>query len=102
MRIICLLTGLMACTSEKSGIDETDPNSETAELQDNETGESTESGDSDNEVELPEELTGTPPETALPVPSFTAMNSDDTTRDQNDLQGMATVIWFFPLAGTSG
>ena len=99
MRMSYLLVGLMACSAEKSVDDQTNMQNETAEEKNDQT---LETGEEDDELSLPDDLNGASPEVELTVPTFTAMNSDDTTRNENDLQGMATVIWFFPLAGTAG
>ena len=109
MRRSYLLAVLIACGSEKSVDEQSQTENQTGEQQEtaaDETGETGETGDNtdteDDELSLPDDLNGSIPEMELPVPIFTAMNSDDTTRNQDDLLGMATVMWFFPLAGTSG
>ncbi len=53
-------------------------------------------------VTLPEGLTGTTPSADTPPPVFTALNYDGTIRNQDDLVGHPTVLWFFPFAGTPG
>ena len=53
-------------------------------------------------VELPDELTGKPPANDTPPPVFTALNYDGSTRNQDNLVGHPTVLWFFPFAGTPG
>ena len=50
----------------------------------------------------PPELHGTLPPAALPLPSFEATNRDGGVRDQGDLLGHPTVLWFYPLAGSPG
>lgn len=47
-------------------------------------------------------LNGTAPSQPLAIPSFSATNHDGQPRDQNDLIGNPTVIWFYPAAGTYG
>ena len=51
-------------------------------------------------AELLDNLNGTEPSTVLALPTFTATNHDGQTRNQNNLIGNPTVLWFFPFAGT--
>ena len=37
-----------------------------------------------------------------PLTAFTALNSDGSTRDESNLNGSPTVMWFFPAADTPG
>lgn len=48
------------------------------------------------------ELHGKPPAEPLPAPDFSATNRDGTARGKPDLTDGATVIWFYPAAGTYG
>lgn len=45
---------------------------------------------------------GTPPETPVALPTFTARNQHGETRTDADLRGHPTVLWFYPAAGTFG
>jgi hypothetical protein len=84
---------LLGCTG---GIDQsTDPNPDT-----DSAGET----DSETDVDLnPDDYHGVVPETAKELlASFSAQNSDDTSRGPEDLTGQPTVLWFFPFAGTPG
>lgn len=62
----------------------------------------------DDEVEQDEteriiaNLYGSIPTTALGPPSFTAINSDESTRTIMNLIGSPTILWFFPFAGSPG
>jgi len=48
-------------------------------------------------------LIGTRPEAPVPlIPAFRATSNDGSPRDQADLLGKPTVMWFFPAANTSG
>ena len=47
-------------------------------------------------------LTGRLPAEQLPLPDFTALNRDGTSRGPDDLRGQATVLWFYPIAAGSG
>ena len=79
-----------ACaTSEKDG----DTQEETFEQED--TAQTT------NPVD-PSTLNGVPPEQEKPLTAFTAINSDGSTRDESNLNGSPTVMWFFPAADTPG
>lgn len=62
------------------------------------------SGDSaDTNVDTATEgLHGEWPQNALPVPDFDAKNLDNSPRSKPDLVGHPTVVWFYPLAGSSG
>jgi cytochrome oxidase Cu insertion factor (SCO1/SenC/PrrC family) len=90
-----MLLFLFACVSEKSadgpgGVADTSGVSDSASTADTDTG-------------IPvADYNGTPPESPIPVPTFTARNMDGETRTQADLVGHPTVIWFYPAAGTSG
>ena len=53
-------------------------------------------------VELPAGLNGVSPSTDTPPPVFSALNYDGSVRNQENLVGHPTVIWFFPFAGTPG
>jgi hypothetical protein len=48
------------------------------------------------------ELHGKPPAEAIPAPTFAATNRDGSARSKPDLTDGATVIWFYPAAGTYG
>jgi peroxiredoxin len=39
---------------------------------------------------------------ALPAPEFDALNYDESPRSRDDLIGQPTVMWFYPLAASSG
>ena len=56
-------------------------------------------GDDDS---TPVQLNGTPPDTPLPAPDFTAQNQRGETVGPDQLLGHPTVLWFFPAAGTPG
>lgn len=47
-------------------------------------------------------LYGSPPEAALPAPTFRATADDGTARTRDDLLGHPTVMWFYPAATTGG
>lgn len=47
-------------------------------------------------------LHGTLPADQLSLPVFTATNMDGTVRDESDLLGHVTLMWFYPAAGTGG
>ncbi|MCB9674164.1 MAG: peroxiredoxin [Alphaproteobacteria bacterium] len=54
-------------------------------------------------VDIDAMLHGTRPPEARPlIPAFRATAHDGTPRDQADLLGKPTVMWFFPAANTSG
>ena len=53
-------------------------------------------------VDLPQNLIGTEPSQDTPPPVFSAINYDGGIRNQDDLIGHPTVVWFFPFAGTPG
>ena len=53
-------------------------------------------------VELPQGLNGTEPAQETPPPVFSAFNYDGSSRNQDNLIGHPTVLWFFPFAGTPG
>lgn len=63
--------------------------------------DSDDDGGVDTDVDL-DTLNGTPPAVALAAPEFTATNRDETLRDRDSLLGHPTVVWFYPLAGSSG
>ena len=62
------------------------------------SGDSADSGGDTN----PGTLHGTAPADPLPVPDFEAINRDGKSRSKPDLVGHPTVVWFYPLANTSG
>jgi len=47
-------------------------------------------------------LHGSVPAKALAAPEFAALNRDGAPRSREDLLGHPTVIWFYPLAASSG
>ena len=53
-------------------------------------------------LDTSQELNGSWPEEAVPLPSFTALNRDGSERGPQDLTGHLTVMWFYPAAGTFG
>ncbi len=48
------------------------------------------------------ELYGERPGTPVTLPAFAATNRDGAARGPADLRGGATVMWFYPAAGTYG
>jgi hypothetical protein len=48
------------------------------------------------------ELYGERPVAPVSLPAFAATNRDGTARGSADLRGGATVMWFYPAAGTYG
>ena len=48
------------------------------------------------------DLNGSVPDVALTPPEFLATNFDGSERNQANLLGKPTVMWFFPMAGTPG
>lgn len=49
-----------------------------------------------------DQLVGSYPAEELALIDFTATNSDGQPRNQDDLRGHITAIWFYPAAGTAG
>ena len=47
-------------------------------------------------------LFGVQPKENLEAPGFSARNLDGSSRSRPDLIGHASVIWFYPMANTSG
>lgn len=47
-------------------------------------------------------LYGVPPKNPIPLPEFSATNRDGSSRGPENLEGVRTVLWFFPAAGTYG
>jgi hypothetical protein len=47
-------------------------------------------------------LHGTPPDSPVAAPDFTATNRDGSSRNRDFLLTHPTVMWFYPAAGTSG
>ena len=87
-----LLSGLLllACGDNQT----TDPDTDT----DTDTD-----ADTDTDVELnPDDYFGKVPDEPKGLPSFTALNYDNTERGPADLQGHPTVVWFFPFADSPG
>ena len=48
------------------------------------------------------ELYGERPGTPVTLPAFAATNRDGAARGPADVRGGATVMWFYPAAGTYG
>ena len=48
------------------------------------------------------ELNGSWPAQPVSAPEFTVTNMDGTSRSREDLLGQPTVMWFYPLAASSG
>ena len=48
------------------------------------------------------ELYGERPGTPVALPAFAATNRDGAARGPADVRGGATVMWFYPAAGTYG
>ena len=88
--MIPLILILACATSEK---EDADTYEETLEQED--------TADSTNPVD-PTSLSGKPPEQEKPLIEFTALNSDGAARDESNLNGSPTVMWFFPAADTPG
>ena len=95
---------LFACTpldldsagqvADSSGADTSSHDSAT----DSGSGDSADTSDSINTGDLH----GTVPTESLPAPEFAAINRDGSARSKPDLVGHPTVIWFYPLANSSG
>ena len=47
-------------------------------------------------------LYGVPPKNPISRPEFSATNYDGSSRGPDNLEGVRTVLWFFPAAGTYG
>jgi hypothetical protein len=47
-------------------------------------------------------LHGTPPDSPVAAPDFTATNRDGSSRNRDFLLTHPPVMWFYPAAGTSG
>lgn len=80
-----------ACASSEK--ENSDTQEDTLEQED--TAETTEPVD-------PSTLNGIPPEQEKPLMEFSALNSDGSTRDESNINGSPTVMWFFPAADTPG
>mgnify|MGYP001410323468 CR=1 FL=1 len=98
MRITKLLLSLsvVGCAGEAVPSDSDSEDTSITDTQtDEDTGEVIDSGDVAS-------LTGVPPKTPIPLPEFTATNSDGSARGPVDLENVRTVLWFYPAAGTPG
>ena len=99
MRLTPLLLSVFwlgcAGSDDAGDTDAKDSSSPDTDTQVEDTGELIDSGDIAS-------LYGVPPETAIPRPDFTATNRDGTARGPDNLEGVRTVLWFFPAAGTYG
>ena len=88
---------LFACTSSEEAPSNTAGSGDTATV---------EPYDTDNVITIDTGnaggLTGTVPTEALEAPDFTATHYDRSKRNKSDLLGQATVMWFYPVAGTPG
>ena len=77
----------------------------TSEKEDGDTQEETSSqedtADTTEPID-PSTLNGVPPEEEKPLIEFTAINSDGSTRNESNINGSPTVMWFFPAADTPG
>ena len=80
-----------ACASSEK--ENSDTQEDTLEQED--TAETTEPVD-------PSTLNGIPPEQEKPLTEFRALNSDGSTRNESNINGSPTVMWFFPAADTPG
>ena len=77
-----------------------DPASDTTgggDVTDSSTG-----SDTTDPAQTPAYLHGTVPSEALPAPKFVATNLDGSSRGTDNLIGTPTVMWFYPVAATSG
>ena len=77
-------------SSEKENNDKQEEN-----VEQEDTAEATEPVD-------PSTLNGIQPEQEKPLIEFEALNSDGSTRDESNINGSPTVMWFFPAADTPG
>ena len=104
--LLCLLS--FSCNTEKttdntsSDDSSTDTTEETGTPQEPSDTTQEPSDTTDTEVEIPNDTYGTLPTTDIGVPTFSATNSDGSSRNQDNLIGQPTVMWFFPLAATPG
>ena len=77
----------------------------TSEKEDGDTQEDTfvqeDTADTTEPVD-PSTLNGIQPEQEKPLIEFTALNSDGATRNESNINGSPTVMWFFPAADTPG
>lgn len=88
---------LLACTEPDAGAP---PPTDTS-VADSGT---TDTGADDSGTVLDTALTynGVPPDAPVALPDFSARNLDGSARGPADLRGHATVLWFYPAAGTYG
>ena len=91
MTLLALSLILTGCT--------TDDTQDTNDTQDSDTDPVV---DTDvNDVDW-DGLYGEVPAETLAAPEFAATNRDGSARSKDDLQGHPTVVWFYPMAATSG
>jgi hypothetical protein len=93
---------LLACTAPDQATDASPRDTAVAD-----SGAPPDSGDSgadDSGTDLDTALSynGVPPDSPVPLPDFSARNLDGAARGPADLRGHATVLWFYPAAGTYG
>ncbi len=93
-RVTLALLALVACSPIAVGGNPSDTDADADADADADT-------DSDADLDTGA-LHGTVPGEALPAPEFTARNRDGSDRHQADLLGHPTVMWYYPIAGTSG
>jgi cytochrome oxidase Cu insertion factor (SCO1/SenC/PrrC family) len=61
-----------------------------------------ESAQVDPDTAEPPSEPGRPPESPVPLPTFTARAHTGEARTEADLVGHPTVMWFFPVVGGHG
>ncbi len=91
---MAVLTILLALACTPGDTQETE---DTQDTEDTEVVEDTDVNDVDWDG-----LYGEVPSEALPAPEFAATNRDGSARSKEDLLGHPTVVWFYPMAATSG
>jgi hypothetical protein len=104
--LLVLAVGCSGGKDDTSDLAETDTDTDTDSDADSDSDTDSDS-DSDTDTDtgtmvLPDGLHGTPPDSPLAAPEFTATAMDGTPRSQPDLVGHPTVLWFYPAAGTGG
>ena len=85
---------MLGCASDTEPND-TEAQDTDTDTQEEDSGELFDSGDVAS-------LYGVPPQNPIPLPEFTATNSDGSGRGPIDLENVRTVLWFYPAAGTPG
>jgi hypothetical protein len=95
---------LLACTAPEQATDAAPRDTAVADSGDLPDSGTDDSGTDDSGTDLDTALSynGVPPDAPVALPDFSARNLDGAARGPADLRGHATVLWFYPAAGTYG